>query len=65
MSSDTERAVDEFLSDPENRDLVERILRHGTPEARAYALALLANASSENPIDTLIEELSAAREQQA
>ena len=30
----------------ENRDLIERVLRHGDTEARGYALALLANAGT-------------------
>jgi len=50
-------------SDPEqyvreNRDLIERVLRHGNAEARGYALALLANAGTpEN-----VEQVQAALE---
>jgi len=43
-------------SDPEqyvreNRDLIERVLRHGDTEARGYALALLANAGTSEDVE--------------
>lgn len=61
MGEKLQRAVDDFLSDPEQRDLVIRILRHGSPQSRAYALALIANASSKAPVEKILDELSEAR----
>jgi hypothetical protein len=41
----------------ENRGLLVRVLRHGDTEARAYALALLANAGDSRDVERVREQL--------
>lgn len=57
---------DDGTTDPEqyvreNRDLLERVLRHGGTEARGYALALLANGGTpedKEQVRRALEELA-------
>ena len=46
---DKRTAVEQYVN--ENRDLLERVLRHGNTEARGYALALLANAGTPEDVE--------------
>lgn len=46
---------DEYVR--ENRDLIAQVLARGTPEARAWALALVKNGASVEDIEAVQERL--------
>ncbi|OYR52630.1 hypothetical protein DJ73_10310 [Halorubrum sp. Ea1] len=45
----------------QNTDFISRVLAHGDEEARAYALALLANSGSVEAIDEVQAQLDEIR----
>lgn len=57
MSSAEE--IDEFVS--ENSELLARVLACGNDEARAYALALVANSGEPTRVDEVQKELDRIR----
>ena len=46
----------------QNRNFLAQVFRHGNTEARAYALALLANGGTTDDLEQVLQELDKLRE---
>lgn len=57
------REAREFLRDDQNRELVARMLAHGTAEARGYAFAVLANGGTVEGIEDVQRRLDRLKQE--